>query len=395
MIFEQSWRWYGPQDSVSLEAIKQAGASGVVTSLHHIPIGEVWRGEEIKKRISLLEESNKKFPFQLNWNVVESLPVHEAIKQGKPERDKLIENYCKSLVNLAENGIRTICYNFMPVLDWLRTNVKYELEDGSTALQHDRVDLIIFDVYLLERGGAEKDYPKEMFLEAKKRFKKMDQSTLTNLKESLLMALPGDEKGFTIDKLRRGINDYKDINDEELRNNLIYFLKKVIPVARKYEVNLAIHPDDPPWPILGLPRVVSKFEHLEYIFKEVQATNNGLTFCSGSLGASDENDLSMIIKRFYKRIHFVHLRSVERDKSGLFYEANHLEGSAEMFELVKTFYDCKRQFDGKILPMRPDHGHQMLDDLDKITYPGYSAIGRLRGLAELRGLELGIVKSND
>lgn len=226
MIFEQSWRWYGPQDSVSLETIKQAGASGVVTSLHHIPIGEVWRGEEIKKRISLLEESNKKFPFQLNWNVVESLPVHEAIKQGKPERDKLIENYCKSLVNLAENGIRTICYNFMPVLDWLRTNVKYELEDGSTALQHDKIDLIIFDVYLLEREGAEKDYPKEMCLEAKKRFKKMDQSTLTNLKESLLMALPGDEKGFTMNKLRRGINDYKDINDEELRNNLIYFLKK-------------------------------------------------------------------------------------------------------------------------------------------------------------------------
>ncbi|MGI0107498.1 mannonate dehydratase [Salinimicrobium sp. WS361] len=393
MIFEQSWRWYGPHDPVSLKDIKQAGANGVVTALHHIPVGEVWSMEEIQKRKDLLEESNKRDRFPLHWNVVESLPVHEHIKQGKGDKATFIENYKESLRNLGKSGITRVCYNFMPVLDWLRTNVRYRLEDGSTALLHDLQDLIIFDLFILKRERAEEDYDPEMAERAKSRYPQMPQEELERLRESLLMALPGDRKGFTLEKLRQGLESYKGISAEQLRDNLVDFLKEIIPVAEEAGVKMAIHPDDPPWPVLGLPRVVSDIDDLNYIFSKVPQKANGLTFCSGSFGASEKNDLPGIIKTYYDRIHFVHLRSVQREADSRFYEANHLEGSAEMYKLVRTFYECQKGQKREPIPMRPDHGHQMLDDLEKTTYPGYSAIGRLRGLAELRGLEMGIERS--
>lgn len=390
-IFEQSWRWYGPNDPVSLNAIKQAGANGVVTALHHIPVGEVWTVEEIRKRKALLEKSNKENSFPLHWNVVESLPVHEHIKQARSDRDELIEKYKESLRNLGKEGITRVCYNFMPVLDWLRTNVQFKLEDGSTALLHDKNDLIIFDLFILKRDNAEKDYDPELLQAAEKRHAEMRPKEIETIKSSLLMALPGDDKGFTLEKLKKGLKDYENISAEELQENLIYFLSEVIPVAEEAGVNMAIHPDDPPWSVLGLPRVVSTQEDLEYIFESVPQKANGLTFCSGSLGAYAGNDLPAIISKFHERIHFVHLRSVQREENARFYEANHLEGGAGMFDLVKTFYDLNKENKREPIPMRPDHGHLMLQDQGKDYYPGYSAIGRLRGLAELRGLEFGIL----
>ena len=392
MIFEQSWRWYGPNDPVNLVTIKQAGAHGVVTALHQIPVGDIWTKEAIQDRISQLEESNRLHSFKLHWNVVESLPVHEFIKQGRPEREQLIENYKLSLKNLAACGVKTVCYNFMPILDWLRTNVRYELEDGSTALLHEMVDVVIFDIYMLQREGAEKSYSDDILIQAKAKYESLSDEEIAVLKQSLLMALPGDKDGFTIEKLKKGLQQYDGISREQLQENLIYFLKEVIPVAEELGVVLAIHPDDPPWRVFGLPRIVSTAEDLKFIFEAVPSIHNGLTFCSGSLGASEENNLPEIIKTWYDRIHFVHLRSVNRVAPYHFYEANHLEGSAQMFELIKTFYDC-HQTDQRILPMRPDHGHEMMDDQGKPYYPGYSAIGRLRGLAELRGLEFGIINS--
>ena len=393
MIFEQSWRWYGPKDPVSLEMIKQAGAHGVVTALHHIPAGEVWSVEEIKQRISELEESNKRYPFKLHWNVVESLLVHEDIKLGKPGRDRFIENYKISLQNLGECGVKTVCYNFMPVLDWLRTNVKFQLDDGSTALLHDKVELAVFDLYILKRENSENDYSEEIRKQARERFETKTGEELDLLKQSLLMALPGDDKGFTLGKLKNGLSAYNGITAEILRDNLVYFLKEVIPVAEESGVCMAIHPDDPPWPVFGLPRIVSNTEDLDYLFGKIPSISNGLTFCSGSLGASENNDLAGIIKQYYDRIHFVHLRSVQREKSNYFYEANHLEGSAGMYNLVITFFKLQQKTGRKPLPMRPDHGHEMMYDQGKKFYPGYSPIGRMRGLAELRGLEAGIINS--
>lgn len=390
-IFEQSWRWYGPNDPVSLTNIKQAGANGVVTALQHIPVGEIWTKEEIGKRNAALEESNKKNAFALHWNVVESLPVHEHIKQGRPDRDQYIEKYKTSLRNLGTSGVTRVCYNFMPVLDWLRTNVKFKLDDGSTALLHNLEDLIIFDLYILKRVNASDDYDIEMVRKAKAKFSQMNAEELEILNRSLLMALPGDKMGFTLEKLRKGLEDYQEISAQELRDNLVYFLREVIPVAEEAGVKMAIHPDDPPWPVLGLPRVVSKASDLEYIFDKVPENANGLTFCSGSLGALEENNLPEIILQFYNRIHFVHLRSVQREADSRFYEANHLEGSAGMYNLVRTFYDLQQKFKREPIPMRPDHGHEMLSDQGKEYYPGYSAIGRLRGLAELRGLEFGVI----
>ena len=392
MIFEQSWRWYGPNDPVKLATIKQAGAHGVVTALHRIPVGEIWTKEAIKERISQIEESNRLHSFKLHWNVVESLPVHEFIKQGRPERDQLIENYKESIKNLAACGVKTICYNFMPILDWLRTNVRYELEDGSTALLHDMVDVVIFDVYMLQRENAEQSYSDDILMRAKAKYESLSDHEIAVLKQSLLMALPGDKDGFTIEKLKNGLKQYDGISREQLQENLIYFLTEVIPVAEELNVVLAIHPDDPPWPVFGLPRIVSTAEDLKFIFEAVPSVHNGLTFCSGSLGASEENKLTGIIETWYNRIHFVHLRSVNRVAPYHFYEANHLEGSAEMYNLIRKFYEC-HQKDHRVLPMRPDHGHEMMDDQGKPYYPGYSAIGRLRGLAELRGLEFGIINS--
>ncbi len=394
-IFEKSWRWYGPNDPVSLNTIKQAGANGVVTALHHIPVGEVWTVGEIRKRKELLAKSNEENPFPLHWNVVESLPVHEHIKQARPDRDELIEKYKQSMRNLGKEGITRICYNFMPVLDWLRTNVQFKMNDGSITLLHDKKDLIIFDLFIMKRENAEEDYDIGLVEDARQRYSEMNADELDTLKSSLLMALPGDKKGFTLEKLKKGLKDYVNISAEELQENLIYFLSEVIPVAEEAGVNMAIHPDDPPWSVLGLPRVVSTQEDLEYIFESVPQKQNGLTFCSGSLGALGKNDLSAIISKFYERIHFVHLRSVQREENARFFEANHLEGSAGMFDLVKTFYDLHTKHGIHPIPMRPDHGHLMLGDHGKDYYPGYSAIGRLRGLAELRGLEYGILNCRE
>ncbi|WP_228852557.1 mannonate dehydratase [Aegicerativicinus sediminis] len=391
-VFEQSWRWYGPHDPVSLEMIKQSGASGIVTALHHIPVGEIWTVDEIKKRIALLEDSNQKLHFPLHWNVVESLPVHEHIKQGREDKVLYIENYKKSLKNLAECGVKTVCYNFMPVLDWLRTNVRYKLSDGSVALCYNLIDLIIFDLFILERDKAEKDYPSDKVDAAKQRYKEISKEELDSIKSSLLMALPGDQHSFTLDKLKQGLSDYSNISRHRLRENLISFLKEVVPYAESLGVNMAIHPDDPPWSVLGLPRVVSSMEDLQYLFNSVPSKSNGLTFCSGSLGASKSNNLVDIIEAFYPRIHFVHLRSVQHFTDSIFFEAKHLEGDADMFSLVKTFHDYQQKSKRLPLPMRPDHGHELFDDQNKPFYPGYSAIGRLKGLAELRGLEMGIVK---
>ena len=392
MIFEQSWRWYGPNDPVKLATIKQAGAHGVVTALHQIPVGEIWTEEAIKERVLQIEKSNRLHSFKLHWNVVESLPVHEFIKQGRPERDQLIENYKESIKNLAACGVKTICYNFMPIIDWLRTNVRYELEDGSTALLHEMIDVVIFDVYMMQREDAEKSYSDDILMQAKAKYESLSDQEIAVLKQSLLMALPGDKDGFTIEKLKNGLQQYDGISREQLQENLIYFLKEVIPVAEELDVVLAIHPDDPPWPVFGLPRIVSTAEDLKFIFEAVPSINSGLTFCSGSLGASEENKLTDIIETWYNRIHFVHLRSVNRVAPYHFYEANHLEGSAEMYNLIRTFYECHKK-DHRVLPMRPDHGHEMMDDQGKPYYPGYSAIGRLRGLAELRGLEFGIINA--
>lgn len=393
MIFEKSWRWYGPQDPVNLKTVKQAGANGVVTALHHIPVGAVWTVEEIEKHIDFLEESNRQHGFKLHWNVVESLPVHEDIKQGKENRDELIENYKVSIRNLSQCGVTRICYNFMPILDWLRTNVRYELEDGSTALYYNKTDLVIFDLFILKRENAQADYKDSELTEAKACYDKMSENELKTLKESLLMALPGDKKGFTLEKLQKGLSNYEGITAEKLRENLVYFLKNIIPLAEETGVKMAIHPDDPPWPVLGLPRIISNISDLEYIFKQVPETSNGLTFCSGSLGASAENNLEKILEKFYERIHFVHLRSVQREGNSVFFEANHLEGNADILKLMKKFYELQKKNQREALPMRPDHGHEMMDDQGKKYYPGYSTVGRMRGLAELRGLEFALVNN--
>ncbi len=388
MIFEESWRWYGPHDPISLSQIRQAGASGIVNALHQIPVGALWSVEEIQRRIDLIEKENST-STPLKWIVVESLPVHEDIKQGKENRDELIEIYCQSIRNLARCGVRVICYNFMPVLDWLRTNVRKELPNGSTALYFHPLDLIIFDLYILKRPEATKSYDAVDIKKAQERYSNYTDQDISLLKESILMALPGDVKGFTLEKLKLGLEAYAHIDENQLRANLIYFLERVIPVAAQEGVCMAIHPDDPPWSVFGLPRVVGSQSDLEYIFSAVPDVHNGLTYCTGSLGAHQSNDLKELLLNFEERIHFVHLRSTQRNKDGSFFEANHLEGDAGLVELITIFYEIsnRRQKQGKTaLPMRPDHGHQMLDDLDKQYYPGYSAIGRLKGLAELRGV---------
>jgi mannonate dehydratase len=387
MTFKESWRWYGPHDPIKLSYIKQAGATGIVTALHQIPVGDIWSKDEIKARLDLLAKENDE-NITLDWVVVESLPVHEDIKQGKDNRDVLIANYKESIRNLASCGVKTICYNFMPVLDWLRTNVSKTMIDGSKALHFDPLDLIIFDIFILKRDNANLSYPEKDILLAKKKYASMPASDLKILEESILMALPGDTKGFTLEKLQKGIAAYAQIDTNKLRDNLVYFLQQVIPVAEEEGVFLAIHPDDPPWSVFGLPRIVGKKEDLDFIFNKVPSNHNGFTFCSGSLGAHPDNNLVELIKKYADRIHFVHLRSTQRNTDGSFYEANHLEGNANLIQLIKEF---KQIGDSRIknglepLPMRPDHGHQMLNDLNSEFYPGYSAIGRLRGLAELRG----------
>ncbi|KAA0991010.1 mannonate dehydratase [Dyadobacter aurulentus] len=395
----QTMRWFGPNDPVSLMDIRQAGCSGVVTALHQIPVGQVWPIEAIEDRKKLVETGNDQYT-ELKWLVVESLPVHEDIKKGLPSREDYIHNYKESLRNLATCGIKTVCYNFMPVLDWSRTILDHTLPEGQKTLRFVWEDFALFDLYILQRPGAFADYETSVQEAALSKIKTMTPEEIGTLTNTVLLGLPGSEEAFELTEFQGLLNNYAEIGDKELRQNLYYFVSQIAPLAQDLGINLCIHPDDPPRSLLGLPRVVSTAADLEQLLQSCDVRANGITFCTGSLGVRADNDLPGMIRRFGDRIHFVHLRTTKRDADNPlnFHEAPHLEGDVDMYEVVKalTEEEIRRKsekYADNQLPMRPDHGFQMLDDLHKKTYPGYSAIGRLKALAELRGLEMSILRS--
>lgn len=392
-------RWYGPKDPVSLMDIRQCGASVVVSALHHLPVGEIWTVPEIMQYKNRVEADNGT-TTPLYWEVVESLPVHEDIKKGLPEREKWIENYKASLKNLAACGIKTVCYNFMPVLDWSRTETRHKMPDGGEALRFDWLEFAVFDLHILQRPGAAESYTPELAEAAAELFVTLSEEEKQRISSNVLMGLPGSEEAFELSTFQGLLEAYKTVGEQGLRQNLYYFLQQVAPFAEELGIKLAIHPDDPPFPLLGLPRIVSTESDLEQLLAACNVPANGLTFCTGSLGVREDSDVPAMARRFAPRIHFLHLRSTKRENTrfGSFHEARHLEGDVNMYRVLSAMNDERQrrkaagQADDRV-PMRPDHGHAILDDLHKKTYPGYTAIGRLKGLAELRGIEYALTQS--
>lgn len=389
---EQTLRWFGPNDPVTLTAIKQTGATGIVNALHHIPCGDVWSVDEIKKRDAIIKAAG------FNWSVVESVNIHESIKTAGSLRDNYIENYIATINNLAAAGIKVICYNFMPVLDWTRTNLDFRLPNYASALRYDAPAVAAFDLYILEREGAYADFNEQQQQAAKAFLDSISAAEKELLTNTIMAGLPGTDEVFTINEFKEHLKKYQDTDANKLKENLAYFLKAIIPHAEKAGIKMCIHPDDPPFPILGLPRVVSTEKDLKDVVESYLSPNNGITFCTGSLGARADNDLPGIVSRLGGHIHFLHLRNVQREPDGSFYEADHLGGSNDMYAIMKNvIVEQKKRLDNGrediAIPMRPDHGHKILDDFNYDTYPGYSVAGRLKGLAELRGLEMGIKRS--